>query len=68
MDNNGDYFSKYIHEKREAEETRGTLKVWVILAFILFILLVSQTIRYALLSEAYGDLKYDYDTYVEEHQ
>ena len=68
MEDNKDYFSEYIHEQREAEEARKTLRVWVYVALILFILLVSQTIRYAMLSEAYGDLKYDYDTYVEEHQ
>lgn len=67
MDNNGDYFSKYIHEQREAEEERKTVKVWMGIALVLFILLVSQTVRYAMLTETYNGLKYDYETYMVEH-
>jgi hypothetical protein len=63
-----DYFSKYIENERKLKESEKTLKVWVILGFILFALLVGQSIRYSLLSEKYSDLRYEYETYMEEHQ
>lgn len=63
-----EYFGKYLDERRRADEAEKTLKVWIILGFILFALLVGQSIRYGLLSEKYYDLQYEYETYTEEHQ
>ena len=58
-----EYFSKYLNERRRADEAEKTLKAWIILGFILFFLLVGQSIRYSLLSQEYNELKTEYENY-----
>ena len=58
-----DYFSQFLKERRRADEAEKTLKVWIILGFILFFLLVGQSIRYSLLSQEYNELKTEYENY-----
>ena len=61
-----EYFGKYLDERRRADEAEKTLKAWIILGFILFFLLVGQSIRYSLLSQEYNELKTEYENYQSE--
>lgn len=63
-----DYFSEYIHEKRKAEDAEKASKTTGIIFLILIVIIIWMSIKYAVLSEKYSDLMYDYETYIEEHQ